>query len=195
MDPFAGVRVVFFDFGDTLGRLRAPFHWIPRLRSNPDPAEPRPVTVPGPFRRLLRQVFYPLLARLWRPFPDTAPVLDELRVRGYRLAVLSNNSPIIEHQLRALGIADRFEAVTSSEEAGVAKPDPRIFALACERMGVVPGAAVHVGDRLRADALASRSAGLRPVLLDPAGHHPDAGVITVASLPGLFDILPTEPAP
>ena len=185
--------MVFFDFGDTLGRLRAPFHLIPRLRRNPDPETAAPITVPGPVKRWLGRLFFPFLARMWRAFPDTVAVLDELRARGYRLGVLSNNSPIIEHQLRALGIADRFETVTFSEEAGAAKPDPRIFALACERMGASPDETAHIGDRLHADALAARSAGLRSILLDPTGRHADVGIVRVASLRGVLEMLPTKP--
>lgn len=42
-----------------------------------------------------------------------------------------------------------LDAVLLSEEEGVEKPSRAIFARACARVGVRPGAAVHVGDDLR----------------------------------------------
>jgi HAD superfamily hydrolase (TIGR01662 family) len=193
MDRFDRISVVFFDFGDTLGRLRPPFDRLPDFVARPDPGTPHPVTAPGSVRRCLRRLAYPLLARLWRPFPDTVAVLDELRARGYRLAVLSNNSPILVHQLRALGISARFETVTYSEEVGVEKPDPGIFRTALERMQISPAEAAHVGDRFRADALGAKSAGVVPILFDPGGEHAGAGEFRVASLSGLLDLLPAPP--
>jgi putative hydrolase of the HAD superfamily len=54
----------------------------------------------------------------------------------------------------------------------VAKPEAEIFRLACERLGVQPAEAAHVGDRLDLDAEGATAAGLRGVWLDRLGTVP-----------------------
>ncbi|HTA35856.1 MAG TPA: HAD family hydrolase, partial [Solirubrobacteraceae bacterium] len=67
------------------------------------------------------------------------------------------------------GLRDRFSVVVASGEVGLAKPDPAIFALACERLEVQPKQAAHVGDRLDLDAQAAASAGMQGIWLDRLG--------------------------
>ena len=56
---------------------------------------------------------------------------------------------------------------------GVAKPDPEIFRLALDALGVPAGGAVlHVGDSLRYDVAGALAAGLQPVHMDPYGFCP-----------------------
>ena len=63
--------------------------------------------------------------------------------------------------------------VVDSTRAGVAKPDPAIFGLALESLGVPASEAVlHVGDSLRSDVDGALAAGLQPIHLDPYGSCP-----------------------
>jgi putative hydrolase of the HAD superfamily len=58
---------------------------------------------------------------------------------------------------------------------GVSKPDPRIFGLALDALGIREadrGAVVHVGDSLRYDVTGALAAGIRPLHLDPYGFCP-----------------------
>ena len=56
---------------------------------------------------------------------------------------------------------------------GVAKPDPAIFRIALDALGVpADGSVLHVGDSLRYDVAGARAAGLRPVHMDPYGLCP-----------------------
>ena len=103
-----------------------------------------------------------------RLFPDAIETLDALG--GFRLGVISNGSSARQRQkLATVGILDRFAVVVISEDIGVAKPHPGIFEAACEAVGASPSACVHVGDRLDADALGARDAGLTGVWLDRNG--------------------------
>ena len=72
---------------------------------------------------------------------------------------------------------------------GVEKPDPRIFQIALERMGIDPADALYVGDLYEVDAMGARAAGLDVVLLDPSGGHSGRDVKTVRSLVELADEL------
>jgi HAD superfamily hydrolase (TIGR01509 family) len=79
---------------------------------------------------------------------------------GLRLAVVSNWDVGLHDQLARLGLTAIIDEVVTSAEAGAPKPDPAVFRLALDRLGVTPGRAVHVGDA-PADEEGARAAGLR----------------------------------
>lgn len=109
----------------------------------------------------------------WRAFADALPALAALAVAHpeARLGVVTNGEGEPQRaKLAAIGLQERFATVVASGEEGVAKPEREIFALACERLGVEPGRAAHVGDRLDLDAEGAAGAGLRGVWLDRAGE-------------------------
>ena len=73
--------------------------------------------------------------RGWTLFPDVISCLDTLH--DVSLGVISNGrSDEQRHKLTNLGIASRFQCVCVSEDIGVAKPDSRIFEIACTKAGV-----------------------------------------------------------
>ncbi|MCB1884932.1 MAG: haloacid dehalogenase type II [Geminicoccaceae bacterium] len=78
-------------------------------------------------------------------YPEVPAALDGLKGRGFRLAILSNATPsMLAAGARAAGIADRFDAVLSIEEAGVYKPDPAVYALVGKALGVAADATAFV---------------------------------------------------
>jgi putative hydrolase of the HAD superfamily len=98
--------------------------------------------------------------------PEAEVVLGDL-ARDHALALVTNGAPDVQREkLAGTSLARHFRAVAISVEVGVAKPDPRIFELALERIGVVPAEAVMVGDSLRRDIAGARAAGLRAVWID-----------------------------
>jgi putative hydrolase of the HAD superfamily len=73
--------------------------------------------------------------------------LRELRDRGYRLAMLTNNVREWEPRWRALLPVDElFEVVVDSAFVGMRKPDPAIYRLTCERLGVEADRCLFVDD-------------------------------------------------
>ena len=73
--------------------------------------------------------------------------LADLRDRGYRLAMLTNNVREWEARWRAmLPVDELFEVVVDSAFVGLRKPDPAIYRLTCERLGVAPERCVFVDD-------------------------------------------------
>jgi putative hydrolase of the HAD superfamily len=80
---------------------------------------------------------------------------------------------------------------------GVGKPDPRVFAEACRRLGTAPGRTAYVGDELDVDARAATAAGLLGIWLDRPGIglkgtarlEPVPGEIVIRSLDALPDVL------
>lgn len=114
----------------------------------------------------------------WEPFEDVLPALDRLASRGVRMAVISNWDSRLEGLLQTMGLTRYFETVISSAVVGLCKPDPRIFELACDRLGVASKEVAHVGDHHYADVVGASSAGLRPVLIDRTGTHRTQSRIT-----------------
>jgi putative hydrolase of the HAD superfamily len=81
--------------------------------------------------------------------------LDALTGAGYRIACITNNAPtgkgagMSSDEARAAAAAAvlaRFEHVIESSKAGVRKPDPRIYLMMCEALGVAPEACVYLDD-------------------------------------------------
>ena len=104
-------------------------------------------------------------ADVWEVFPDVRPALAALRDRGLPLAIVSNFDGRLATICRALGLAAAFDAIVMSGRAGCAKPDPRIFRVALERLGVDGSAALHVGDSAREDVDGARAAGIAALWL------------------------------
>jgi putative hydrolase of the HAD superfamily len=132
----------------------------------------------------------------WRAFEDALPALEALSgaAEQVRLGVVTNGEGESQRsKLRAIGLEERFVTVVASGEVGVAKPRAEIFALACERLGVEPAQAAHVGDRLDLDAQGAATAGLHGVWLDrlEALHTQEEirGVTRISSLHELQSVL------
>ena len=97
-----------------------------------------------------------------------------LRTR-VRVAVVTNNTVAEQREkLAAFGFAPEIDALVTSEEVGVAKPDARIFNAALARVGCDAADAVMVGDSWHHDVLGAVAAGLRAVWFNRhGGAHPD----------------------
>ncbi|HXU91317.1 MAG TPA: HAD-IA family hydrolase [Methylomirabilota bacterium] len=99
--------------------------------------------------------------------PDAAACLDAVRAAGVRSAVISNSNGTIRSLMQHLGLIDKLDFVIDSGEEGVEKPARRIFEIALVRAGVEADDTAYIGDLYSIDVRGARSAGIRPVLLDP----------------------------
>ena len=126
-------------------------------------------------------------APAWRVYPEVPDVLEALRARGLRLAVVSNFDSRLPPLLDALGLAAFFDAMVCSGEAGAAKPDGAIFARALAALGVEASEALHVGDSREADYDGARAAGIEALLVDRGTTARPAG--TIPDLRGIVDFL------
>ncbi len=100
----------------------------------------------------------------WQVYHDTVPVLERLRAKGIRTAVVSNIAWDIRNVLTpANAHADEY---VLSFEVGAAKPDLRIFEAALARLGVDAADALMVGDSEENDG-AARALGCSFALVDP----------------------------
>lgn len=113
----------------------------------------------------------------WRPYDDVVPAFERLKARGIRIGLISNWDRRLGALFTGLGIDPLIDTVISSAEVGLRKPDPRIFELALERLGVSAADSAHVGDHYYADIVGAGAVGMTPVLIDrhcgeEPGHEP-----------------------
>jgi HAD superfamily hydrolase (TIGR01509 family) len=88
----------------------------------------------------------------------------------YRLSILSNADRSLRRRLeQEIGIHHLFDDIVCSAEVGMAKPEPEVFALAAERLGVAPAECVFVDD-WDVNVKAATEAGMSAVL-----HRIDRG--------------------
>ncbi len=87
--------------------------------------------------------------------PAMVSALDQLKDAGFRLACITNNVPTGHGAGMARSgdrkdayeqVFSRFEHVIESSKAGVRKPDPRIYLMMCERLGLEPPQCVYLDD-------------------------------------------------
>ena len=121
-------------------------------------------------------------------YDDVLPALERLHVR-FRLFAVSNGNA----DLAAIGLARFFERSLAARDAGMLKPDPRIFDLLLRDAGLGPDRAVHVGDDVVADVEGARRAGVTPVWLNRTGgvwpSTASPPPLTVRTLVELADLL------
>lgn len=118
-----------------------------------------------------------------RLFPDTVPTLDALRARGIKLGLCSNLAVDYAAPIVAL-LPLQLDACTWSFEAGAIKPDPAIYARACEALGYAPDRVLMIGDTPAADVDGPRAFGMQATLLDRRQGRAGA----LVSLAGLLDL-------
>ncbi len=132
----------------------------------------------------------------WAVYGDVVPALEDLSERGFALAVISNWDSHLPRLLEALRLSPFFRVVSVSAIEETGKPEAEIFRRTCERLGVRPGEALHVGDSPRDDVEGARGAGLSALLLDRDGRHAGAPdrITSLADIPSRLGKIPGLPA-
>jgi putative hydrolase of the HAD superfamily len=127
---------------------------------------------------------------LWETVPDEVrPSLVRLRKLGLCLAVVSNANGTVADAFERADLSEYVDMIIDSHYEGVEKPDPRLFQIALERAGGQAGTTIHIGDLFHVDVVGARAAGIRAVLLDPAGLYKEYDCERVGSLAEFVDRL------
>jgi putative hydrolase of the HAD superfamily len=162
-----------------------PFFWVPGAVEE--------IEYPGLVRRLLADFEVTIdddeLRRYleaehsaWDPArvlgAHTHALLESLRARGLKLGLVSNAFDpgwLLHRDLEQMGLAQRLDFSVFSSEMGTRKPHPAIFERALEALGVEPGNALFVGDRLYEDIRGAGELGMTTVqaLWFRADEHAD----------------------
>jgi HAD superfamily hydrolase (TIGR01509 family) len=128
-------------------------------------------------------------------FDDAVHTLEALRPR-YKLGLVTNGPSRTQRpKIEQFKLIDYLDLLIVSEEVGVAKPDPAIFAIALDRLGVMPGEALFVGDSLEFDLPGAAAAWMPFIWMNPRGEtlpadlaQPVAVIERLTELLGLLDV-------
>lgn len=123
-----------------------------------------------------------------QPVTGALALLQYLQHTNTKIGIITNNgSQEQREKLSVCEMAPLIDALVISEEVGVIKPEPAIFAIALEKLGCASHEAVMLGDAWQTDILGAHRAGIRPVWLNRFGAKcPDptlAAVITTLEPP------------
>ncbi len=123
------------------------------------------------------------------PVAGALETISELRARGFRIGLIticSDDVPALWPETPFHGL---FDAEVFSCSVGLRKPDPRIYRLACEQLGVEPSEAVFVGDGANDELAGAERAGMKAVLLEREGEEQDWPGCRIRSLPELLELV------
>ena len=94
-------------------------------------------------------------------------LLEALRSRGMKTGVILNSWPdpgrVLRGDIERAGLTGLLDTIVISSEVGMRKPDPGIFQLALDELGVEPHDAMFVGDRLETDVQGAANVGMTTV--------------------------------
>ncbi|MDE1821834.1 MAG: HAD family hydrolase [Euryarchaeota archaeon] len=132
-------------------------------------------------------------------YAGVRPCLGALAAERIPLGVLGQtlrSSIEVRAELERLGVGRYFRTVVSVEDTEWDKPDPRLFKLVAEKLGLPSGEVLFVGDDYERDAGGARAAGMVPLIVDrhDAVHVNDVTVVrSLAQIPGVLPSLSKGP--
>lgn len=138
--------------------------------------------------------FYQPIRGCTKPYPETAEVLQKLKLQGLRLAVITNapwDAPtyLVRGDLEHWEMTHYFDAFICSGEVPWRKPNPKFMFAAAEALCIEPEECLVVGDSLEADIAGAQSAGMLSAwvnrtgeLLPPDAPQPDWEIRSLADL-------------
>jgi putative hydrolase of the HAD superfamily len=102
---------------------------------------------------------------LARPRPEAIPILRYLHERGLATGLITVCSEDLQLVWEQTPLAPLIDVAVFSSAVGLRKPDPQIYRLACERLGVEPHESVFVGDGGNDELAGAERVGMRAVLI------------------------------
>ncbi len=115
-------------------------------------------------------------------FEDTVEILEYLK-DNYKLHIITNGFEEVQHlKLRNSGIQNYFMTVTSSEEAGVKKPNPVIFKTALQKAAAIPHQSIMIGDSFEADILGAEKVGMHTLFFNYKNELVEGSYLSINKL-------------
>jgi beta-phosphoglucomutase len=160
-----GTAMTRRQFDETFGR---PSRDIIRLHFGPDLNDDEVRRMDDRKEALYRDIIRDHIPAM----PGARQSIDRMSEAGFLLAVGTSGPPAnVELVIKGLGLEDRFAAVITGVDVTRGKPDPQVFQLAAEKLGVPPDRCIVVEDA-PAGIDAAQRAGMNAVALDST--HPAA---------------------
>ena len=142
------------------GAWTEPVDIVRKMARAVDPAIADEVIVRAARRRVER-----FARALLNPEPETLSALERLRVRGKKIALVSNADVTEIEAWPRSPLASFFQETVFSCHVGCAKPEPEIYRIAMRRLGVTPAQCVFVGDGGSNELAGAKSLGIAAVMI------------------------------
>ena len=146
---------------------------------------------------------YSIVEDVWQDFvknnklyPDTKPVLNQLRQLGYKLGIITDcDQDVAEGIIRKHNLMNFFDVKVISSVIKSYKPDPLLFNEAIKLTNCTPQEAIYVGDS-EIDIKGAKELGLNTVIIDRGeiqnqdlGIRPDFNILSITELPKIVSEL------
>ncbi len=126
------------------------------------------VTIEDSQRSLAARIRLDLTVRSMTPVPESIAVLSHLKSEGYKTGLVTDCSAEVPAIWQDTPFAPLIDVTVFSCVVGLKKPDPRIYQLAAERLGVEPEKCLYIGDGSSRELTGAAAVGMHPVLIrDP----------------------------
>jgi putative hydrolase of the HAD superfamily len=113
---------------------------------------------------------FDFVRRIMQPRPDAIEVLSHLKSAGFKIGLISNCSPDTPVIWQDTPFVPFFDVTIFSSSVGMKKPDPLIYNLAMEQLGVKPEDCLYVGDGASQELPGARRVGMNPVMVQVFGE-------------------------
>ena len=150
------------------------------------------LTVTEQYCREVGDVFLDFCATKPGVIDGAHELMDYLRRRGYRLHMCSNGFHEVQYRkLASCGMADSFNTVVLSEDAGANKPSRQFFDYALRVTGADVATTLMIGDNFQTDILGAQQAGLAVIYFNRFPEYPAPSAVDyeVTSLKQIMEIL------
>lgn len=124
-------------------------------------------------------------------FPETMDTVKKLKEK-YKIGILTNGAHIAQWgKIERSGLMPYVDAIVVSEDAGVTKPDARIFDMMADKLGLKCEECVYVGDTFSYDIMGAYNSGMKPIWIWPAekARPCDFEVTRIRNIADLLEIL------
>ena len=214
------IKAILFDFDDTLGDRETYTHrtYCGKIDEILPDAEPwyreaviqqcliydQHGDVPkGYIRDMILEKFgidfgadFPAYWRIHQPmnvvlYEDAIDTILELKKRGYKVGILTNGESDSQRtKVVSTGLIDLIDALTVSGDTNTRKPEPEIFRLTAEKLGLKPEECAFVGDMFRNDVYGAHRAGMLPIWIWPHSErrYAEVDAIRIQHLSQLLDL-------
>jgi putative hydrolase of the HAD superfamily len=124
-----------------------------------------------------------------RPVPGAVETIRALRSRGLKTGLITVCSEDVALLWAETGFHGLFDVEVFSATCGLRKPDPRIYRLALDQLGVEPAEAVFVGDGANDELAGAERVGMTAVGLERPGEELEWDGLRIRALPELLELV------
>lgn len=123
-------------------------------------------------------------------FPNSLPLLKTLKKRGYITGVITNGPAYLQnHKMENSGLMPYIDMLVVSGDYGIHKPDPALFRIAADKIGLKTEECMYVGDHPVNDIQGALGAGMKAVRMNFGWFYNEGLRDDVPTITDIIDVL------